>query len=388
MMTAEDCDAFFQGGRLINHYQPIVNVQTGKLLGFEILARLLRGNTIVPPGVFLPNFDEDSLEALLVASVRQSARFLAACEARHGEFFLSFNVSPRVMLRKDFVANLVALLRELAVPCRRVTLEILENDEFLSLPAAKSVLWALHECGFCIALDDVGTGYSSLNRLQELPMVNKIKLDQTFVRGIESEPSGLHFVSAMLTLARSLRDEMFVEGVETDEILQALTVLGVEGAQGYAIARPLPASEAIAWLARLRPQAASRVPTSLLGAYAAHLTIVETCRALMNQPMPLGWTEQARDPHACAIGQYFDAAGLHETAFGQAHKRFHAVIDQYDTKRQAWEDASEDLWRGLHEAIHRGARSDAPASALATLPRAPACDCPAAAAPSSLACVA
>ena len=388
MVTADDCDAFFQGGRLVNHYQPIVNLQTGAILGFEILGRLLRGNTIVPPAVFLPNFDEASLEALLFTSVRQSARFAAACDSRHGAFFLSFNVSPTVMLRDNFVANLLALLRDINLPCRRITLEILENDEFLSLPAARTVLWALHEHGICIALDDVGTGYSSLNRLQELPMVNKIKLDQTFVRGIEVEPSGLHFVVAMLTLARSLRDEMFVEGVETEEILQALTVLGVEGAQGYAIARPLPAGEAVAWLARRHVQAASRIPASLLGAYAAHLTIVEACRALINQPVPFVWTDEARDPHACAIGQYFDAAGLHETAFGLAHKRFHAVMDQYGTRRVEWEDASEDLWRGLHDAIRGGERVAAPAGTVLSLPRGAVCDCMESTGSGNLACVA
>jgi hypothetical protein len=141
----------------------------------------------------------------------------------------------------------------------------------------------------------------------------------------------------------------------------------------------------VAWLSRWRARPGSRTPASLLGAYAAHLTIVEACRAIMNQPMPFVWSEAARDPHACALGRYFDAAGLHETGFGLAHKRFHAVIDQYDTCREAWEDASEALWQGLHEAINHGTQGAVAPGTVLALSRAPACGCHEAA---DLACVA
>ena len=199
--------------------------------------------------------------------------------------------------------------------------------------------------------DDVGTGYSSLNRLRELA-VDKIKLDQAFVRTLTHQPESLHFVAAMLSLARGLHTMLIVEGVETPGIMQALAVLGVQAAQGYAISRPMSRVALLDWVAAYAPGPACREPRSLLGAYASHLSIVEACRALMNQPLPFAWGDKVSDPHACAIGRYFDEAGLHDTPYGHAHKRFHAVVDRFAHDTAAWECAATDLWRtpyGSHQ---------------------------------------
>ena len=379
MMVSADHETFFPGGRLVNYYQPVVNLQSGAVLGFEILTRLMRGPTIIPPGMFLSNLDEAELETLLFASLRRGLRLLASVADTHPDVFVSVNVTPSVMLRPGFSGTLLDMLEISGIAMNRLTLEILENDEFLSLPAARSILGNLHGHGICIALDDVGTAYSSLNRLRELPMVRKIKLDQSFIRGIEAEPAGLHFVAALISLARSLHDELIVEGVETPAILQALTVLGVEGAQGFAIARPMPAGNVAQFLAAWHPGQGNRAPQTLLDAYAAHLNIVESCRALMNQPLPFTWSKTARDPHACAIGRFFDRAGLHETEFGQAHKRFHAVIDQYQTNRDVWETNSFEMWRGLQHAIEAGNARDRIGSSVRSMPQHrvqdPACLC-------------
>ncbi len=238
------------------------------------------------------------------------------------------------------------------------------------MPEARTCLGDLHGEGIRIALDDVGSGYSSLNRLRELRVVDKIKLDQAFVRGMAAEPEGMHFVSAMMSLARGLHEGLIVEGVETPEIMQALSVIGVEDAQGYAIARPMPACALAEWLAGWVPKPVEREPTSLLGAYAAHLAIVEAFRALANQPLKFHWDKTLHDPHACSIGRFFDANGLHETDYGEAHKRFHAVMDQYSTNPVVWEKAASDLWRGLQRAIKKEAalKASGPAPAARTSP--------------------
>lgn len=155
----------------------------------------------------------------------------------------------------------------------------------------------------------------------------------------------------MQSLARGLRADLVVEGVETDIILDALRVLGIGAAQGYAIARPMPEAALIAWLRAHTPRPAEGRPNSLLAAYAAHLGIVEACRALMNQPLRACWSEHVCDPHICAIGQFFDANHLHDLEFGLAHKHFHSVIDRYDSNPDAWEAAAADLWRSLQNAI-------------------------------------
>ena len=207
--------------QVVNHYQPIVDLQTGAMLGVEVLGRLTEGQTIIPPAVFLPSFGTDQLLDLLFVSLGRGLEALAACSATYPSMFMSFNVSPSVMVRRDFIATLVDVLAAEHIDPTRITLEILEDDEFLSVPAARSAVTELQAAGLHIALDDVGAGYSSLSRLRELA-VDKIKLDQTFTRELDRKPEGLHFVSAMQSLARGLHSMLVVEGVETREIKDAL----------------------------------------------------------------------------------------------------------------------------------------------------------------------
>jgi EAL domain-containing protein (putative c-di-GMP-specific phosphodiesterase class I) len=337
-------------GRLVNHYQPIVNLQSGAVIGLEVLARLRDGTRLLAPGEFLPALDIDGLERLLFTSIPPGLATLAACDSNTRELFISFNASPPVILRNNFVERFIAALSSAHIEPGRVTLEVLEDDEFLSLPAAKRRIAELHAAGIRVALDDVGTGYSSLNRLRELA-VDKIKLDQSFVRTLTREPESLHFVSAMLSLARGLHNQLIVEGVETAEIMQALAVLGIEGAQGYAISCAMPRELLLPWLANHVAAPIGREPCSLLGAYAAHISIVEACRALVNQPLKFNWAPDVHDPHACAIGRYFDRHGLHDSAYGLAHKKFHAVIDRCADEPVLWEQAATALCHTLQHAI-------------------------------------
>lgn len=243
-------------GQVVNHYQPIVNLQTGKVVGAEILARLSNGSSaFILPETFLPSFNSQALDKLLFASLPMGLATLESTSRTHPGTYASFNVSPRVIVRPGFACRFLRALTAYRTDPGRIVLEILENDEFLSMPEARSCLEDLHAEGVRIALDDVGSGYSSLNRLRELRVVDKIKLDQAFVRGMAVEPEGMHFVAAMLSLARGLHEGLIVEGVETPEIMQALGVIGVEDAQGYAIARPMPAAALVEWLASLGAQA-------------------------------------------------------------------------------------------------------------------------------------
>ena len=354
MTPAARFRALVAGGDVVNHYQPIVDLRSGRVLGVEALGRLRDGADVIPPGAFLPALDNEGLEALLFTSLPQGLATLRAGSATHPALFMSFNVSPLVMLRDGFVNRLLQAIERCDVAKSRVTLEILESDEFLDVPAARQHLDTLHAAGVSLALDDVGAGYASLGRIRDLA-VDKIKLDQAFVRELQQRPENLHFVAAMLSLARGLHKELVIEGVETQEIMEALGVLGVQAAQGYAIARPMPAAALLAWLAGPPPPPVDRTPRSLLGSYATHLNIVEACRALANQPLKVSWSPDMRNPHVCAIGRLFDQRGLHDTPYGLAHKRFHQVIDRYDADPTAWEAAASELWQTLQEAIKSGA---------------------------------
>ena len=343
-------ETLLSAGGVVNHYQPIVDLRSGRVVGVETLARLRHGMKLILPGAFLPGFDETSLDTLLFASLRQGLSTLAACGATHPDLFISFNVSPNVMIRDGFLSDFLRVLRRAKVDPARIMIEILENDDFLDLPSARDRLEALDAVGVRIALDDVGSGYSSLARLRELP-VGTIKLDQSFVRGLPLHPSNIHFVSAMLSLARGLGKHLIIEGVETPEISDALRVLGAELAQGHEIAHPMPQPALLAWLRAHEPAVLDRAPRTLIGAFAAHVGFVEACRSLRGQPFEISWSHGLRDPHACSVGQYLDRHDLHETEYGRAHKRFHDVIHRYDDEPEAWDQASRALTQALKRAI-------------------------------------
>ncbi|MGI3778526.1 MAG: EAL domain-containing protein [Janthinobacterium lividum] len=339
-------------GEVLNHYQPIVSLCTGKVTGVEALGRLEQDGRVLSPATFLPSLTAQDLDALLFRSLHLGLEALEACRATHPALRLSLNVGPTVLTRDRFAQRLSAVLGRAGVDPGRITLEILEGEEFVDVAAAAAEIRVLRGQGMLVALDDVGSAYSSLMRLRELP-VDVIKLDQAFVRGVSEKPDDLQFVVSMISLARGLRKALVVEGAETAPILNALRILGVDGAQGYAIARPMPAARLRDWLAAHEEVGAPHVPTSLLGVYAAHLMMMEACRTLSHHTMRLEWPESIHDPHACVIGHYLDHRRLHETPYGVAHKRFHTVITGCETTPAAWDEAAEAFRAALTAAIVR-----------------------------------
>ncbi len=337
-------------GCLVNHYQPIVGLCSGEVFGVEVLGRLQHGTRIIPPGEFLRSFDLAEFDSLLFQSLRLAARTWRSCRHLHPRLGLSFNVGPALMTSRDFSRRLILALAEEGMDAGQITLEILEGDQFLDPSAAFAEIGALRRAGLRIALDDVGSAYSSLLRLRQLP-VDSIKLDQAFVRSLLHKPDDLQFVSSMTSLARGLRKRLVIEGVESEAIVNALRVLGVDAAQGHAIAMPMASDALAGWLAAHRPGPHARTPNCLLGVYAAHLVIAETCKVLMNQPMTPTWPASIHDPHACTIGHWLDQEGLHDTPCGRAHKRFHQVITDYERDPEAWDSSAEAFRQTIEQAI-------------------------------------
>ena len=348
---AKECLRLLRSGGLELHFQPIVNLRSGKVYGLEALGRLATGGRIISPKVFLQHFDAPDLLDLLLQSVDQGLAALVACSGTNAGLNLSLNVHPVLLLEPGFASVFLARLADFDL--HRITIEILESGEFLNTDLAHTQLTVLRAAGIKVALDDVGSAYSSLMRLRVLP-VDKIKLDQVFVRELKDKPEDLVFVSSMMSMARGLGKKLIVEGVETLEILDALRVLGVELAQGYAIGRPMPASALLRWLSAQSPEPATSRPHSLLGAYAAHLCLVEACRALLNQPLKATWISGADNPHACLIGQFLDEHGLHDIRLGLAHKHLHRILPVYSDLPDEWDDAAEKFRRELEQAIQQG----------------------------------
>jgi EAL domain-containing protein (putative c-di-GMP-specific phosphodiesterase class I) len=348
-----DYASFVHAETIVPLFQPIENMKTGRVVGFEALAHLKIGDATIVPAIFLPALSQRDLLRLFCTMLGKAIGFLAAFAPRHPTLYVSVNVETSLLLTEGFFEALQCTLDQYGFAGEHLVIELLEGDEIVDFQQMNACLGRIRRLGLAVALDDIGSAYSSLINLRDLP-IDIIKLDQSFARGLSKRPEDLHFVLSFLSLARGLDKRLIVEGVETDEIYDALRVLGVEQAQGYAIARPMPQEAVGAWLAGRVAHESDRVPRTLLGAYAAHLLVVETCRVLMNQPLHIAWKDESKNPHSCSIGRYFDRNGLHETEYGNAHKRFHAVMASYETDMTRWEKGADDFRNALQRAIALG----------------------------------
>jgi EAL domain-containing protein (putative c-di-GMP-specific phosphodiesterase class I) len=166
------------------------------------------------------------------------------------------NIAARQLLREDFASN---LRRHLAVrpgvDPRRLDLEVLETAALEDINHVSRVIDECHALGVSFSLDDFGTGYSSLTYLKALP-AKTLKIDQTFVRDMLTDPEDRAIVQGVIGLSKVFRRAVIAEGVETTAHGTLLLALGCELAQGYGIARPMPASAVGAWLAQWQPDAA------------------------------------------------------------------------------------------------------------------------------------
>lgn len=341
-------------------FQPIERLKTGETVGFEALARLVVGDRLLPPAAFLAEMTASDLADLFFAMLEQAVGLLRSVSTPGFRPYVSVNVEPSVLMARGFLDRMRAEISRLGYAGNRtLVVELLEGDQILDFKAVVEAIAAVRALGIGVALDDVGSAYASLTHLRELP-VDFIKLDQSFARRLDERPEDLHFTMSLQSLANGLGKRLVVEGVETEEIRDALRVLGVDLGQGYAIARPMPGEAVGPWLATRRPRDPDPAPTCLLGAYAGHLKVVETCRVLMDQPLPVIWREESKDPHACAIGRYFDRHGTHGTDYGRAHKAFHAVMARYGEDPVGWQAGADRFRTALSRAIRCAAPVEDP----------------------------
>lgn len=246
------------------HYQPKVNMRTGAIIGAEALIRWqhpLRG--LLSPAVFLPVIEDHLLELELGDWVIDTA--LTQIELWRDEGLdipVSVNVSAYQLQHANFVGRVQGLLA--AHPAIRpgdLEMEVLETSGLQDFQRVAQVIEACRELGVLFALDDFGTGYSSLTYLKRLA-VAKLKIDQSFVRNMLDDPDDFAILGGILSLATAFRRHVIAEGVETVEHGELLLQLGCELAQGYGIARPMPADDLPAWARSWRPNAAwSHVPS-------------------------------------------------------------------------------------------------------------------------------
>jgi diguanylate cyclase (GGDEF)-like protein len=231
------------------HYQSQFDLRTGNVCGFESLIRWRHPERgLISPDQFIPVAENSGLICQIGNWIlRESCeRGRAWIDQGHGERKISVNISVVQLPHADFHTEVEAILRETGFPSRLLCLELTESM-FIgkSVSKARSVLENLTSLGISLALDDFGTGYSSLSYLEKLPF-DTIKIDQSFVGGIEADKSKLQLLTGIISLTHSLGRIIVAEGAETPGEVRLLRELGADIVQGFALSFPLPADQAVA----------------------------------------------------------------------------------------------------------------------------------------------
>lgn len=249
LRTEQDLFLALERREFVLHYQPVVSLKDGALIGFEALARWRHPERgWVSPAEFIPRAEESGLIVSLGAWVLETGLIESA--SWPAPVRLSINVSPRQLTGGSF-ANLVrARCAQLDVSPERLTIEVTEG--VLMDETAVTELDSLRGIGCRIAIDDFGTGYSSLAYLQRLP-VDVLKIDRAFIESVGTDRKAQRIVAALVALAHTLNLSVVAEGVENDAQRNALTVAGCDAAQGYLVSRPLDPRAAKEFLSGLSP---------------------------------------------------------------------------------------------------------------------------------------
>ncbi len=247
-------------GELAIHYQPIVDLRSGQTEGAEALMRWHSPELgALNPEVFIPLAEDTGLivalgDWLLGAACDQLVAWRAAGLSR---LTLSVNISARQLRTRSLFARLEKVLAASALPPHCLELEITEGCLMQDLGEAGASIRALDRLGVRVALDDFGTGYSCLSYLTDLP-VDTVKIDRSFIRGVDGDAKKATVVEAILAMAHRMGIRVVAEGVETDHELEFIRSRGCHLAQGFLFSRPLPAADFAAWNASLdvsRPRA-------------------------------------------------------------------------------------------------------------------------------------
>ncbi|MCX8086186.1 MAG: EAL domain-containing protein [Rhodocyclaceae bacterium] len=335
----EDFRRGLHAGELVLYYQPKVDLSNGRVVGAEALLRWNHPQQgQLSPGQFLPAIESDPLAIDLDEWVIETVLAqIEAWNARGIDLSVSVNVNvgATYLLQRDFMERLKRLL--LAhdhVWRKRVTLEILETSALADLSHVAATVREARELGIDFALDDFGVGYSSLSYLKHLP-VAELKIDRSFICDMAHDPDDMRIVEAVVGLATAFGRRVVAEGVETAEQMRLVAQLGCAYAQGFHLARPMPAGEFEAWLTHYRPdprllglRPVARGDLPLVFARAEHRRWhKQALAALANRELT-----PPPDANQCAFGQWMSSEGHLRhgdkpiwTEIVAAHEALHAL---------------------------------------------------------------
>ena len=223
------------------YYQPIVCLRDRKVLGYEALARWKHAERgFVPPAVFIPIAEDTGLMPKLGEWALNTACLQAAMLP--ADIRISVNLSPAQFSTGDLVNSVERALRTSGLAPNRLELEITERLLLEGSAPTLSVLEELDRLGVSIALDDFGSGYSSLSYLRKFPL-DKVKIDRSFITDLDHQGEQIAIIQGVVSIVRALGMNLTAEGVETESQYEVLRALGCDDAQGYLFGKPMPFEE-------------------------------------------------------------------------------------------------------------------------------------------------
>ena len=250
-------------GQFVPYFEPQVDLTTGEIVGFEVLARWnhpLSG--IVGPDLFIPVAEEIGVIGRLSEQIIREALQQAA--GWDQSIKISVNISPTQFADGWLAQRIVRMLTETAFPAERLVVEVTESSLFADMDQARSIVTSLKNQGVRLALDDFGTGFSSLSHLRSLPF-DMIKIDRSFVTNIHRNKESMAIIRAVTTLASALSVPVCVEGIENEPAYDAVMMLGCAVGQGWYFGKPMPAEEAADLLSLRAHHSEQRPPLSAAG---------------------------------------------------------------------------------------------------------------------------
>lgn len=251
MSLESDLRAALRNNEFVLYYQPQVCLATQQLVGVEALIRWRHPkHGLLSPVHFIPTAEENGLIVEIGRWVLREAcrQWRQWTDADHAALRIAVNISALEFRQGDFVEQVRAILNETGVSPNHIELEMTESIVMHNVSAVLATLNELKAMGTLLAIDDFGTGFSSLNYLRRFP-IDRLKIDQSFVQGIDHIPANASIVRAITSLAHNLSMEVVAEGVESDVELAILRACQCNEAQGHWFAKPMPAEDVMTWAA-------------------------------------------------------------------------------------------------------------------------------------------
>ena len=251
---AAEIQAALDAGQLGVHFFPVAEMKSGRIVGFEALARWFHPRRgLVSPGRFIPLAEATGLIAPLTDYVlAQAIANCASWNAAGYELSVSVNVAAPSLTSSHLLDEIGRLLTEHRLPPHRLTLEVAESAAMRQPELTSEILRRLQARGVSLALDDFGTGYTNLKVLSQIPF-DELKIDRSFVADVVSSRESQVIVRAISALGGSLGLTMVAEGVEDMQGWRGLAARGIERCQGFGIARPMPSDRVLDWLGAYTP---------------------------------------------------------------------------------------------------------------------------------------